>query len=196
MTIGFIPVKTASTRAPGKNFELNENGETLLHASVKYLLQFDWIDRILVSTNDIDGLLSLDKKSVMSWPRSKVSIEQRPHEWSSPDMPLVELYGLALETFPDVHYVVATQVDNPFKPFPKNAARLYHDFINSDRDELFTVDTRGRKTGALHFMKESAIRHQKLAHYCGVYVQELWIDIDTEQDLDNYRRMRDQMGTI
>jgi len=195
MTLGFLPAKMNSSRIPGKNLLKDENGDTLITRSAKWLLQFDFLDRIFVSTDDMNRfLLAHDGCEWMNDPR--VVTIQRPPKFSDPDLPLIDLYTLAHRTFPDTEYILATQADNPLKPYYDDVVNMLGDVKTNNRDEAFSVDRWGVKTGSLHIIRVSSLLDRKLAYYCRVYREPTSFDVNVPADWERYLNFVKHAGTI
>lgn len=194
MTIGFIPAKVNSSRIPGKNLLRDENGDTLVTRSVKWMRYIKSVDLIHVSTDNLKALIDGDGCDWMRWPG--VICDQRTPELSDPDLPLIDLYQMIPRMFEKAEHVIATQPDNPIKPDPKEVEALFDELRRDKRDEVFSVDRNGTKTGALHIFTVEALKAHKLAYYCKAVTQDIAFDINSPADWASYQAFMKVAGTI
>lgn len=193
MTIGIIPAKLNSSRVPGKNLRKTPDGETLIESSIRWMSQFGFVDRIIVSTDDRVTLLREIDVSQMD---SRVSIWQRTPDLMDPDLPLIDLYRAIAHECPLAEHIFATQPDNPFKPPFTYVLPLWEDYKTNKRDEVFSVSGSGVKTGSMHLLRVSSLNARKIAYYVRTHTDLVPMDINTEDDWRRYQKQCEQAGTI
>ena len=105
MNIVFLPVRSGSKRVPNKNTKNFHDGKSLLDIKVAQLVQLNFIDEIIIST-DSKEILDSD------WPE-KVRVVIRNNDLCRDNTKTIDLIQHAIETF-EFNNVIWTHVTSPF----------------------------------------------------------------------------------
>ena len=139
-TIAIIPARGGSKRLPGKNIKLL-GGIPLLAHSILYAQQFDFIDAVYVSTDDVQI-----KEVALQY---GAIVIDRPQEISGDLEPTVSALKHVLETIEEaVENVILLQATNPLRPqnLLKEAFTIFQE---KQVDSLFTVSRSHHKLGKI-----------------------------------------------
>ena len=148
MIVAVIPAKGESTRLSDKNLMQIGGGPLVVHA-IRYAQRAVRIDQIFVST-DSDDIAALAE-------RSGTSVIRRSQELGG-EAPLMDVYRHAWKFLgPEkVSYMIGVQPDHPGRR--SDPDRVIEYVTANGIDDLFTVDRRGKRNGALRVMSERALR--------------------------------------
>ena len=140
-TIAIIPARGNSKRLPGKNL-LYLGGKTLLEHSINFALaNTGIIDKVVVSTDNIEI-----KRVALA---AKVEVIDRPAELATDTTSTIAVLEHVLETIgAEFENIVVLQPTNPLRP-----ADLLRDaferYVRGDFDSLMTVSPEMRKLGKI-----------------------------------------------
>jgi len=139
-TICIIPARGGSKRLPKKNLRLFNN-HPLIGSSILYAQQYDFIDKIVVSTDD-----EAIKTAALAY---GVNVVDRPEDLSGDSSTTVSALKHVLESVEtDYDIVILLQPTNPLRPkFLLHEA--YKKFVNSSCDSLLTVSRSYQKLGKI-----------------------------------------------
>ena len=139
-TIAIIPARGGSKRLPGKNIKLL-GGMPLLAHSILYAQQFDFIDAVYVSTDDIAIKEIASQYGAM--------VIDRPQALSGDLEPTVSALKHVLESIDGaVENVILLQATNPLRP-QNLLQEAFTVFQEKQVESLFTVTRSHHKLGKI-----------------------------------------------
>lgn len=139
-TIAIIPARGGSKRLPGKNIKLL-GGIPMLAHSILYAQQFDFIDAVYVSTDDIAIKEIASQYGAM--------VIDRPQALSGDLEPTVSALKHVLESIDEIiENVILLQATNPLRPqnLLQNAFAIFQE---QQTNSLFTVSRSHHKLGKI-----------------------------------------------
>jgi len=147
MIVAIIPAKGKSNRLQYKNM-LKINDKTLIEHAISYAKNSSKIDEIYVSTDSVkiaDHVKTLGEKIIM-----------RSTEFAG-ETPLIDVYRHSLEQIKNetISHVIGIQPDHPKRHTNIDEAIEYA--LNNGIDDLFTLDSKGKRNGALRILSVKAI---------------------------------------
>jgi sialic acid synthase SpsE/CMP-N-acetylneuraminic acid synthetase len=147
MIAAIIPAKGDSRRLRNKNL-LEIGGKTLVAHAVEYARDSQRIDKIFVST---DAQNIADHAKALG-----VAVIMREKRLGG-ETPLIEVYRHAFSEIHDsrITHLVGIQPDNPDRTIDVDKAIEYA--VSNNIDNLFTVDSNGRRNGALNILNKNAL---------------------------------------
>ncbi len=139
--IAIIPARGGSKRLPGKNL-LPLNGKPLIEHTLEYVKDnMTIIDRIVVSTDDIEIKKVAQQNEIM--------VIDRPEALAGDLVPTVDVLKHVLEVVDEeFDTVFLFQVTNPLRP-RHLLANAYDEFLDGNYDSLMTVTRNHQKFGKI-----------------------------------------------
>jgi len=185
--VAIIPARKGSKRLPGKNKKMF-CGKPLICWTIEVALECNFIDEIIVSTDDIDIMKLIDNK----YPFNKIKLIARPPELAQDDTPLKDVIlslGLndwdevillqptsPLRKSTDIHYCYSVWKLNKYG----NVVSCSFDGINYKRNGAIYI-------WVLKWIKKNGFD----CILTNVYImpEERSIDIDTLEDFEEAERI-------
>lgn len=148
MIVAVIPAKKHSGRLPGKNM-LQIQGKTLIAHAVEYARRSARVQKIVVSTDDVEIAQHAESLGV--------TVVMRGPELGG-EVPLMEVYRHAWRQLGGrgIEWVVGIQPDNPDRTLGLDDALAHAE--KKKIDYLFTVDAHGARNGSLVLLNEATLR--------------------------------------
>lgn len=151
MIIAIIPAKADSRRMTNKNMALLL-GKPLIYYSIENAKKSELIDKIYVST---------DSDEIAEYARSQgVGVIRRDQDLGG-EAPLIDVYYHALSQIEDdATYIVALQPDHPDRT--ANIDEAIRFAIEKKYQDMFTVDSYGKRNGSIRIMKVDALKDKNI----------------------------------
>ncbi len=185
MILAVIPAKGESGRLPEKNLQ-RVRGKTLIEHAVAYARASDRIHAVVVST---------DSDEIAGHARGLgVEVIRRGRDLGG-ETPLIDVYRHAFQAVDDgrITHVAGVQPDNPDRRV--DVAEVLDYVIEKKIDDLFTVDRRGRRNGALVVLSRKALESSPFP-YASTWMDDC-TNIHTRFDLEMARwRLSPFAGTL
>jgi CMP-N-acetylneuraminic acid synthetase len=186
--VAIIPARKGSKRLPAKNKRLFA-GKPLICWSIDVALECDFIDEIIVSTDDLDIL----KMCLMyKHKTNRIKLIKRPDELTQDDTPMWQVIDHVLDDYPHNILVILLQPTSPLRT-KFDISRAYKLFY--DRDYNWSVASASYIKGEKEIKLNGAIYIADLEHirvyesfigasvvYIYLMPKESSIDIDTLED--------------
>lgn len=172
MIIAIIPAKADSRRMPNKNMALLL-GKPLIYYSIENAKESELIDKIYVST---------DSDEIAEYARSQgVGVIRRGSDLGG-EVPLIDVYYQALSQIKDdAAYIVGLQPDHPDRT--ANIDEAIRFAIEKKYQDMFTVDSCGKRNGSIRIMKVDALKDKKIYVNVGSFLDDC-TNIHTLGDLN------------
>jgi CMP-N,N'-diacetyllegionaminic acid synthase len=104
--LAIIPARSGSKRLPGKN-SLNLNGKPLVKWSIDAGLKSNYIDEIVVTSDDFN-IVNISKKA-------GVKVVKRSSELATDTATTIDVVANVIENFPNYDYIVLLQPTSPLR---------------------------------------------------------------------------------
>jgi CMP-N,N'-diacetyllegionaminic acid synthase len=153
MIIAIIPAKGFSRRLTGKNMFL-VNNHPLLFYTIEYAKKSKLIDKIYVSTDDIE----IEKYAL----KENVDVIKRPESLGGETL-ILEVYKHAFHSLKfknNIEAIVGLQCDHPDRNLPVDDTITF--FRNNKLDALYSEDKNGKKNGAHFIIAKNILLGEKI----------------------------------
>ena len=178
--IAIIPCKTDSKRVKLKNLQ-KINNLTLLEISIKYALDSNFIDKVIVSTESkhVEEIANSYKVEVINRSKELLGDAEVCDVYVDVIQQLIEKEKLIAE---DYEYVVGIQPDHPDRDH--NVDTLLDYAYQNKYDDLFTVSEKYVRTGSVRIIKMEHIQKGFVSRRVGCFRDDA-TNIHSLQDLQN-----------
>lgn len=138
--IAFLPCRSGSQRVPFKNTrQFDNNGRSLFDIKISQLISCQYIDRIVVSTND--EMIINAVESVCKWNGERIVLDRRPDHLCSSATLTDELIRYVPTIIPSGH-ILWTHVTSPFvepSDYSDIINRYFENLSSGEFTSLMTV---------------------------------------------------------
>ena len=178
--LAIIPAKTDSTRLKKKNLRTIA-GKTLVEHSILYAKQSNYINDIVITSNDEEVKKLAQQYSCTFYWRDTEYMGEREvadvyvnvfqndfkdnGEWRIPQL---------------TTHVVGIQPDHPDRTVPLD--KLFEYFVDNKYDDLVTVDNQGTRNGSVRILKAEDVMRGMISRRVGSYYDPA-TNIHSEDDL-------------
>ncbi len=152
MIVCIIPAKGSSNRLENKNMQLL-NGKPMIYYTLTAATKSKLIDKVYVSTES-NEIAEFAKKT-------GIDVLKRP-VYLTGETPVIDVYRHALKQIKnnEIAYVVGLQPDHPDRTINIDKAITF--MRQKGFDDLFTVDSQGKKNGSLRIIKKDALLNNRI----------------------------------
>ena len=178
-----IPAKTDSKRVKRKNLRLI-NGITLVEHAINYAIDSKLVKHIIITTES-DEVKDIASKfpNIKVYPREKEYMGEREVADVYINVVQKDLIKYGDENIlQEISHVIGVQPDHPDRT--SNIDDLLSYAVDNKYDDLFTVDSKGTRNGAVRIVKKEFVLSGTMSKRVGSFLDHC-TNIHSEQDIIN-----------
>ena len=178
-----IPAKTDSKRVKRKNLRLI-NGITLVEHAINYAIDSNLVKHIIITTES-DEVKDIASKfpNIKVYPRDKEYMGEREVADVYINVVQKDLIKYGDENIlQEISHVIGVQPDHPDRT--SNIDDLLSYAVDNKYDDLFTVDSKGTRNGAVRIVKKEFVLSGTMSKRVGSFLDHC-TNIHSEQDIIN-----------
>ena len=178
-----IPAKTDSKRVKKKNLRLI-NGITLVEHAINYAINSKLVKYIIITTES-DEVKDIANKfaNIKVYPREKEYMGEREVADVYINVVQKDLIKYGDENIiQEISHVIGVQPDHPDRT--SNIDDLLSYAVDNKYDDLFTVDSKGTRNGAVRIVKKEFVLSGTMSRRVGSFLDHC-TNIHSEQDIIN-----------
>tara|TARA_B110000483_G_scaffold242632_1_gene329088 strand:- start:8082 stop:8678 length:597 start_codon:yes stop_codon:yes gene_type:complete len=179
--LAIIPAKTDSKRVKRKNLRLIK-GKTLVEYAIEYAKASNFVKYIIVTTES-DEVRNIVEKfdDVLVYTRDELYMGEREVADVYVNVLQKDLKTYGNENIAsEITHVVGVQPDHPDRTSLLDELLIYAN--NNKYDDLFTVDSKGTRNGAVRITKKDFVLSGTMSRRVGSF-QDNCTNIHSEQDI-------------
>ena len=178
-----IPAKTDSKRVKKKNLRLI-NGKTLVEHAINYAINSKLVKYIIITTeSDVVKDIANKFANIKVYPREKEYMGEREVADVYINVVQKDLIKYGDENIiQEISHVIGVQPDHPDRT--SNIDDLLSYAVDNKYDDLFTVDSKGTRNGAVRIVKKEFVLSGTMSRRVGSFLDHC-TNIHSEQDIIN-----------